>query len=410
MFKRLIHVVPILTLITTIGASAQETSTLQGLSLYGISRYDGLLSHYDIDTQTYQKVGYIHRVLTDRLTGIDAAAYVPGLSNIFGFWKGDQDGLSYLVYIHCKTAKATIVGQNLGPGLVSGATVVLNNGSEQWLTPIVYQSGLSGLLNINPNNSPDNEFTLLCADGRIITRDDLHHAEGVQSNGVYFEGEATNIRIRPKGQGTQSGLSFNGGAITTYNDRTYLLSGKMMVRVYNDHVVGNGKAMGHWWLQFLDGTAMIDGGSVTNATPIPGQWFVVAVQDVDTYGYNAKLITVNHQTGATQTLMLLNNHYDSLAWCGGKVFFATQGDKLYVLNPDANTEIYLGSAEKDQLHAMEFAGWQLVSFDSDVDRLFPMTMNGTLGAQSYDVDMYDLGSIIFVPRDKDPMYLDDHYD
>ncbi|MCC6681204.1 MAG: hypothetical protein IT445_09935 [Phycisphaeraceae bacterium] len=410
MFKRLTHLAPVFALITTVGALAQETSTLQGLSLYGISRSDGLLSHYDIDTQTYQKVGYVHRILTDRLTGIDAAAYVPGLSNIFGFWQSDQDGLSYLIYIHCKTAKATIVGRDMGPGLVTGATVVLNNGSEQWLTPIEYQSGLTGLLNINPNNSPDNEFTLVCTDGRIITRDDLHHAK-VQPDGVYFEGEATNIRIRSKGVGSQDGLSFSDGTtVTTYNDRTYLLSGKMKVRLYNDHVVGNGKAMGHWWIEFLDGTAMIDGGGETNVTLIPGEWFVVAVQDIDTYGYNSRLITVNHQTGSTQTLMLLNNRYDSLAWCGGKVFFATRGDKLYVLNPDADTEIYLGSADKEQLHAMEFAGWQLVSFDSDVDRLFPMTTNGTLNNQSHDVDMYDLGSIIFVPRDKDPMYIDDHYD
>lgn len=385
-------------------AQAQSLPDLAGLNMYGINKTTGLLAHYDFDQQVYQEVGLIHKGLNTAMPGIDAAAYVPGMQNIFTFWKDPSDGLSHLWYVNCETAQATPVGQTLGSGTFTGATVVLTNGNDQWLTPLLIEASLAGSLNINPNNSPSNEFTLTTSDGQVITRDDLHHASDLPADGTFFQGSAANVRIKPKGDGSQNTLVFDGHPYTVSNSQTYLFSGQMNVRVYNDHVHKNGKAMGHWWLQITDGTVTIDGGNDSVVLTIPGEWFVVAVQSTPGTPHAARLLIVDHLDGSTQLLMHLDRTYDNLAWHDGKTFYATSGDKLYRLAPETGEETLLGAADPDAMWGLEFAGDKLISFDAGGDQVLPLsTANPALFTLGQGIGMYDLGSILFVPRDKDPL-------
>lgn len=120
---------------------------------------------------------------------------------------------------------------------------------------------VSGRVNLNPNNNPDNEFQLRCADGTTITRDDLH------ARGEGYEGAATYAFFRPKGNGNQNSLVLDGVAYELQNGSQCELSAEtMQVRVYNDKVK-NGRAMGHWWLEVVsaeDAILWANGGYVND--------------------------------------------------------------------------------------------------------------------------------------------------
>jgi hypothetical protein len=102
-------------------------------------------------------------------------------------------------------------------------------------------TSINGVININPNNSPQHEFSLTKKDGSIITRDTL-----TENFGGYV-GEATAIHIKPNGNGNQNKLTVDGQAYILHNSTTYdITSPSMNVAIYNDKIDEYGKAMGHW--------------------------------------------------------------------------------------------------------------------------------------------------------------------
>ncbi len=111
---------------------------------------------------------------------------------------------------------------------------------------------ITGGININPNNSPDNEFTLGFADGTTITRDDL-----TQDYGGYT-GPAEMVHLKPKGNGNQNSLTLNGEPYTLYNANTYDITGPLSVDLYNDHINPSGKAVGKWWIEITAAGATIE--------------------------------------------------------------------------------------------------------------------------------------------------------
>lgn len=261
-----------------VGVAAAEPD-LSDLVMYGINRDNGDLARYDFSQQQYQHLGPVN-VGSTTATGIDGSAYIPGFQNIYGFWAAPEDGLTRLLYIDSETADATVVGADLGPGKVTGATAALISGSPQWMSPSSNTLTLSGTVNINPNNSPDNEFVLVTDTGATITRDDLHQDSPVGADGVYYNGGATNIRVRPKGPGTQDAMTLGGEPYPMHNNTTYLFTGQFNVRVYNDHLHQNGKAMGKWYLQVIDGQAAIQDGDAEETIEGGDQWLVFALQNL----------------------------------------------------------------------------------------------------------------------------------
>jgi hypothetical protein len=101
-----------------------------------------------------------------------------------------------------------------------------------------------GTCNINPSNSPANEFYLTKPDGSQITRDNLLTSRAR----LQYTGNCTRLHWKPKGNGNDNYIMVNGKPFQCQNGKIYDLSGTMAVHLYNDNYGTNGAAMGHWWL------------------------------------------------------------------------------------------------------------------------------------------------------------------
>jgi len=223
------------------------STTINDFALYGVSAPTNELIRYQFSDATYTPVGPIRFHNGSPAAGVGGMAHIPGHLNIFGFWADPSDGNSKLVYINSQTAVSTVVGNHLGPGLVTGGTVAWLEDNNQ----LSHLTGsVSGSLNINPSNNPANEFSLTKDDGTLITRDDLHQNSVVDSTGTYYNGACTYVWARPKGNGNQNTIAVNGVVFPVDNSKAYEIYGSFTVRLYNDNINANGKAMGQWWLEF----------------------------------------------------------------------------------------------------------------------------------------------------------------
>ncbi len=260
--------------------AAAEPVDLTGLVMYGFNRDNAYLGRYDFAQQSYSHVGTV-TVNGAHATGINASAYLPGFQNIYAFWRSPETEQTHLLYVDVKDASATIVGSPMGRGMVTGGTAALISGSPQWLHPTSNSLPIAGTMNINPNNSPDNEFTLVTGNGVTYTRDHLHQNSPVGGDGVFYAGAATNVRVRPKGPGNQNTVTLGGQTYSMHNNVTYLFTGNFEVKVFNDHIHHNGKAMGKWHIEFTGGEVEVqDSGSEENDGS-GQQWLVFALQSVE---------------------------------------------------------------------------------------------------------------------------------
>ena len=240
---------------------------------------------------------------------------------------------------------------------------------------------ISGQININPNNSPHNEFTLTKANGDEITRDDLHQNSPVDGDGNYYEGDAVTIHVKPKGNGNQNSLVIDGQAFVLQNSNTYIFTGEMAVRVYNDHIHTNGKAMGHWWVEITSGTIILD----------------------DVVTLPSRLVKVDHQTGLVTEVMPVERAYDGLASIDGQTFYAVCNNQLYQIDSISETETLVGTLYGSSTLGMEFAGSTMMCFEMSQDRLAAIsTGNGALLGSPMNVSASDLGTITFFSLPDDP--------
>ena len=221
--------------------------------LYGINSSTNQLVTYQFGKSRFEPIDTIRDAAGNTLTGIEAAAHVPGNLNLFAFWTDPGDNETKLLYIDSETAEAELVGQSLGAGQITGATISWKDGDQE-----LDDGGdtISGLIQINPNDAGTFEFKLIKPDGapgpEMITRDDLH-----RDSQLNYVGPASMVRVKPAGRGSQTGLSVEGASYDMLNNNTYVISGgEMQVEVFNDHVVG-GKAMGHWWLKIANGGSAV---------------------------------------------------------------------------------------------------------------------------------------------------------
>lgn len=162
---------------------------------------------------------------------------------------------------------------------VTAATCITGSiGNGNYMTFIVPTPGagagdthsLGGSLEINPNNSPDNEFLLVKPDGTSITRDDLANDTTAYDSEpcVYYTGPAMLIHVKPKGAGNQNTLIIDSVVYTLNNGTTYDFVGDMNVVVQNDsRNNGNHQANGHWQLGSISGNDVtLFDGSVSSST------------------------------------------------------------------------------------------------------------------------------------------------
>lgn len=316
--------------------------------------------------------------------------------NIPGFM--DQNVISYYIQDYIDTDTSTVkLSSNqaiylfeLGTtDLTSSAAdfqdavvlVTLAQDLESFVGEVAGPAAVAGTIHINPNNSPDNRFTLTKTNGEVITRDDLHQGTTVDTVGVLYSGDISSLRVKPNGNGSQNSLVVDGQAYTMDNNTAYVIfgNGTTTATIYNDSVV-NGQPMGHWHVN-LNSTSAIVGDT----------------DDEGEHSQPARLIKVNPINGSTQEVMTLERVYNSLAATSSSMFYGTYDDQLYAIDPVAMTETLIGSLSAPDMHALEFAYADLYGFTIANDRLVPVNPStGQSNGPTIDLGTLDLGTINFM--------------
>lgn len=124
---------------------------------------------------------------------------------------------------------------------------------------------IGGKININPNNSAQNEFSLVLPGGGAITRDML------KAGYPGYNGPGTSVHVKPKGNGNQNSLLVDGAPYTIVNAETYdIAAASMTVHLYNDRVNKKGQAMGRWWIAITAMDATIVCGATAGSEGMGG--------------------------------------------------------------------------------------------------------------------------------------------
>jgi len=386
-------------------ANSDVDSTYQSSAMVGIRTSDGKLHRYDFSTNTHTIVGVVKDKTGKTFTGINASSYITGNMNIFAYWTDPDDGLCKLVYVNAITGEAVIVGTDLGTGVAGGAVAAQIDGygldNKRWVNFVILQAKkvnssnlkIVGSININPNNSPQNEFHVTKDNNEVFTRDHLKTGQ-VNEAGTYYAGTAKRVLVKPKGNGNQNGLLINGQIYPVTNNTTYVFTGDMTIRVWNDHIK-NAKAMGHWWINIeVNGSIEVNGEVQTSTSDVH------------------RLVRVDHRDGTIEHSMTLTQMFDSIASTDGVSFYANNGDKLYKINVTNETETLVGTLPSSGIKTLEFVGTTLMAFDSTSDKLIPINKD-TGGAIVGGVTLggiTDLDSINFFPLKEDPKFKLTSYD
>lgn len=190
--------------------------------------------------------------------------------------------------------------------VISGATI-----TDSW-------HSVGGTLAINPNNSPNNEFTLTRPDGGTITRDTL------TTNYPGYIGQASYIRVRPKGGSSQTSMTMDGQPLEIDNNKTYeFVSDYMSASVYNDNVDSNGVAMGKWYLSIAAAEANVvvngSGSGSGNNGQARIQYSILGVGNVRGQSKVVLRETVRQKTWAKYALWMSNNN--GIYFISGEKFY-----------------------------------------------------------------------------------------
>ena len=259
--------------------------------------------------------------------------------------------------------------------------LTFSEAAEDLVTTTQSVNTLTGSVKINPTNSPRNRFRLTKTDGSMITRDDLYEGALIDSNGVFYTGPASEVVIKPKGNGYQNTLAINGVAYELDNNLTHSLNASSMnVTVRNDYV-SNGKAMGHWWIDVNATATTVEAGDGT-----------------DDPASNSQIIHVDQRTGTASPMMILNRPYKAIASVDGQIFYGSIGEKIYRIDTGDQSEIEVGSYVGRDLVGLSFAGDVLCAFDTQTDELIQIDeTSGAVIAIPLSIGGQNLDTIVFSP-------------
>ena len=147
-------------------------------------------------------------------------------------------------------------GQTISLMTSPGSGGASGSGGDPGNQPKTHQ--VSMLININPANSANNEFSMTLPDGFTITRSDLgngtpiNHA-GFSPSQLEYTGPIAAVMVRPKGNGDLNGLTVDGQPYPLSNGTRYTISSSSMTaHLYNDKYKSGShgsQPMGKWWIQ-----------------------------------------------------------------------------------------------------------------------------------------------------------------
>ncbi len=239
------------------------------------------------------------------------------------------------------------------------------------------EHGVAGVINIDPNSSENSEFSVTKADSGTITLGDLHEGAVVDGQGTFYDGAATEVRVRPAGSGGQTGLLVDGATYPIENGNVYEVAAQAMtVTVYNDQLDGAGMPVGQWWVQIdTASAAIIDSGT----------------------NLRDQLVTVDPKTGTTEHVMYLERAYEGLAGVSGGNLYGVYGQQLYLINLGSQTESLVGLVQYAQTECLEFAGSALMGYGAADQRLARIdTITGLTNGSAIDLGLDSLGSVVFM--------------
>ena len=364
-------------------ASQAQLDNIDHHRMLGIDRDTGMLSRFTFWEQAGDQIGVVEDSDGHAMLGIEAAAYFPGFNNAYALWQDDRDGQNKLVYVDVRNSEATVMADDVEGGKFTGATAFQAGEYDYRVYTIQHEkikppAVITGLISINPNNSAASEFYCETPHGRI-TRDLLHQSTTTDAEGVFYEGDATVIHVKPKGSGEQTGVQLDGEPMVLKNSNTYTFAGEMEVRIYNDHLK-NGKAMGQWYIEVVSGTARLND----------------EVQVLSPH----RLSLVSQLDGSVTEIMRLSRGYHGLATFDGMTFFTHDGTNMYLLDAATETETKL-SAVPSQASDLEFVGEELRAYSTGYGTLYQMQTSDdgtTTSTNQRQVGLGDLGTIMFHSR------------
>ena len=101
--------------------------------------------------------------------------------------------------------------------------------------------------------------------------------------------------------------------------------------------------------------------------------------------------------------MSLDNAYDGLAAVSDTAFYATAGNKLYLLDPVAGTEMEIGTTPSNRNNSLEFAGAMLMDFSATTSALMELNeASGSLANGPWSIGVSDLRGIVLMNRADEP--------
>jgi hypothetical protein len=356
--------------------------------LYGINKTNANLVRYEFGSQTLTTVGEVHDSGGTVMTDVRASVLFPGFRKMFVLWNNPTDAKNKLVYVDVITGLGTIVNSDVEGGKFTGAAGAATSDSPYSVFAIQVAKikppvTIDGLANINPNNSDANEFKLVEDTGGSFTRDDLKDATITDPNGTYYEGGATLVHLKPKGNGDQNALNIDGKAYALQNSNTYDFAGSMQVRVYNDQIK-NSKAMGHWYIQIVSGTVTVN-------------------NDVQVLTPN-RISKIDQRTGTVTELMTLSREYSGLGTSDGRVFYTTSGSDLYKIDTLLLSETKVGTMSAGSVPDLEFVAGALEAYNGPQQLLSPTNpADGQAAGATSNPGLGDLGTFSFIPLANDPV-------
>lgn len=258
-------------------------------------------------------------LLTESMTKVKIARRQVNMEQAFYVAEGGAErSVSYI------QAAGTI------PGTITGTI-----GNGNYITTILDADEIAstggahtaaGDININPNNSPDNEFMLVASDGTFLTRDDLHQDQSDRDGTAYV------IRLKPKGSGSQNGLTVDGATYTLANNNTYTFfsSAGMDYSLVNDNRNPQGKAVGKWWIN-INGSSVSINDNSTAGSGASQNYTILSIGTVSGVKRIVVLEGLHQQSWAQYALM-----YDRAA---GPIWIV--GSETFLGSVHANTTLYL---------------------------------------------------------------------
>jgi hypothetical protein len=111
---------------------------------------------------------------------------------------------------------------------------------------------VEGTLNVNPDNSVRNAFTLKLPDGALITEADLR-----RGGFVGYSGAVARVTVKPKGNSDDNMLVVDGAPYPLRNGETYEITGPAVEAVLYHAADGSARPAGQWWLRIAASNAAV---------------------------------------------------------------------------------------------------------------------------------------------------------